>query len=247
MALRRWAALGAFLLLVLGCASAQPPQPPDPGIIADRPGRIVVALADRGLGFAGFVVIPGPLTMAMNDSITVTVTVCGSQATSALCIVDSGRPAASAPAGAGPQGGRVRAELSAQPSPATAHPGSTATSGRTGSSPITRISSKDPELQLMSDPTASATWTWLVTPDQLGPYTLTVHLTSQHGITPVALPEQTMTIPLDVHEPRATSGSSMVDKLFLVALVVCGLVVLTLALFVGAAIRRRRRAANTVA
>jgi hypothetical protein len=33
-----------------------------------------------------------------------------------------------------------------------------------------------------------------------------------------------------------------VDKLFLLALVLCGLVVLTLALFVVASIRRRRRA-----
>jgi hypothetical protein len=244
MTLRRWAALGAFLLLVLGCASV-PPQPPDPGITGDRPARVIVALADQndGLGFAGFVVIPGPLSMALYDSITVTITVCGSQARSAGCVVGSVRPSAgTAPTGAVRPGGHITAELSAKPSDSAAHPGSTGAPGPTEIRPFgttTRISSKDPGSQPMSDPAASATWTWLVTPDQMGPYTLTVHLT-QHGITNLVLPEQTITIPLGVHKPRDGSGSSIVDKLFLLALVLCGLVVLTLALFVVASIRRRR-------
>jgi hypothetical protein len=250
MTLRRWAALGAFLLLVLGCASV-PPQPPDPGITGDRPARVIVALADQndGLGFAGFVVIPGPLSMALYDSITVTITVCGSQARSAGCVVDSVRPsagtAASAPTGAVRPGGHITAELSAKPSDSAAHPGSTGAPGPTDFRPFgttTRISSKDPGSKPMSDSAASATWTWLVTPDQMGPYTLTVHLTAQYGITNPALPEQTINIPLNVHKPRDGSGSSIVDKLFLLALVLCGLVVLTLALFVVASIRRRRRA-----
>jgi hypothetical protein len=248
MTLRRWAALGTFLVLVLGCAS-MPPQPPDPGITGDRPGRVIVVLADRGLGFAGFVVIPGPLSMALYDSITVTITVCGSQARSAGCVVDSVRPsagtAASAPTGAVRPDGHVTAYLSANPSDSAAHPGSTGAPGPTDFRPFgttTRISSEDPESQPISDSAASATWAWLVTPDQMGPYTLTVHLTSEHGNTKLALPEQTITIPLNVHKPREGSGSSIVDKLFLLALVLCGLVVLTLALFVVASIRRRRRA-----
>jgi hypothetical protein len=248
MTLRRWAALGASLLLVLGCAS-MPPQPPDPGITGDRPGRVIVALADRGLDFPGFVVIPGLLSMALYDSITVTITVCGSQARSSGCVVDSVRPsagtAASAPTGAVRPGGQVTAYLSAIPSDSAAHPGSTGAPAPTDFRPFgttTRISSTIPGSQPLSDSDASATWTWLVTPDQMGPYTLTVHLTAQHGITNLALPEQTITIPLVVHKPRDASGSSIVDKLFLLALVLCGLVVLTLALFVVASIRRRRRA-----
>jgi hypothetical protein len=247
MTLRRWAALGAVLLLVLGCAS-MPPQPPDPGITGDRPGRVIVALADRGLGFAGFVVIPGPLSMALYDSITVTITVCGSQARSAGCVVDSVRPsagtAASAPTGAVRSDGHLTADLGANPNSA-GQPGSTGAPGPTDFRPFgttTRISSEDPGSKPMSDSAASATWTWLVTPDQMGPYTLTVHLTAQYGISNPALPEQTINIPLNVHKPRDGSGSSIVDKLFLLALVLCGLVVLILALFVVASIRRRRRA-----
>jgi hypothetical protein len=78
----------------------------------------------------------------------------------------------------------------------------------------------------------------LVTPDHLGQYTLTVHLTLQHGFTAVALPEQAITIPPSVHEPRDVAGSSIVDT-FRDRAVVAGLVVPTRA--VRASICRRRR------
>jgi hypothetical protein len=240
---------------------------------------VASVLRDRDSLFAGFVVTPKSLRFRLAETASFDVVVCGADSPRQACVdnlaaalAQTASPTPSPtlnPAGTpSPSATTSRTSTSTtRPSATTRPPSATPTpSSKTDvvqiggqvqvtatGSPSLTIEANSQTVQPVLIPTESASWSFNVIPNALGTFDLAVHISVLQGAAgPPLLPEQAITIPLEVYQTsgdRIATGASSFWKLVQQVVAVLGATGVSVGAVVAFLVRRvrRRRRANAAA